>query len=241
MANLKDRLRNKQKELSERKTDSKIIYPKEGTIRFRVLNTGEDEEFAVEVIRVFLGKELGGIICPTSIGKPSAIYDKYKELSTSKEDADKALAKKLVGRKKFLIPVLIYQDSKGKEIDEEKSGKFLQIAGGTYNELIDLYHDEDDWGDFTDPEEGYDCKLTRKGNTQLDTEYTIAPCAKTPLPKAWRKIVDIRGMLEEIIPSYEKTEELLAKFLQEENLEEMPKSEKPKSLKPLVGKKLIKK
>ena len=173
---LKDKLRKKRKELSE-KGGYNVLSVKEGTTRIRILPI-EQEELAAEVTYFFLKK---GVYSAASVGEHCPIMDKYTELKNSKDDDDQELAKKLSPKKRYLIPVILYEDEKGKKIDKDKSGKLMLVTGGVYQNIIDLYLDEDEWGDMMDPKKGYDIKIIRTGKGQNDTEYTVSPCKRLML------------------------------------------------------------
>ena len=143
---LRQRLKEKKEDLKKRGQHSIIFRQKdEGTLRVRILPVGEDNEFVQEVMQFWLNKE-GSVTSPASFGEPCAIYEKYQELKDSKDEADLEIAKKLQPRNKFLMPVLVYEDQKGKKVDTTNSGKLLQITGGLYQEILDLYLDEDEYG-----------------------------------------------------------------------------------------------
>jgi hypothetical protein len=94
--------------------------------------------------------------------------------------------------------------------------------------MVDYYLDETDWGDFFDPENGYDFKLKRTGSGQYDTEYTLTPCKPTELPKKYRNMeIDLEEIAKAIVPSYEETETMLADYLttiSDDDEEEKPRS-----------------
>lgn len=210
---LRERMLAKKKKLAEKSGGGGFILRQkdEGTIRIRILPTGDD--FSHEITTFYLDG-IGGCNSPATFGEPCALLDAYNELKNSKDDGDKALAKDLVPRNKVVIPIIMYKDKAGKEVDEENSERLLQIAGGVAQDLIDLYLDEDEWGDMTDPENGYDVKITRTGKGQMDTTYTVQPCKNTPIPKKYRKtVVDLEEMVRKQIDSYEKTVELRDKYL----------------------------
>ena len=233
---VKERLAKKRKDIAERGKGLNFLILKEGTMRVRCLPVGEDNEFGIEVTQFYLGPNIKGVISPATIGKPCAIMEKYQELKESKKSADKDLAKKMAPKKKTLIPVIVYDDLKGKVVDKEKSGdsgKLFLITSGVYAEMIDSYLDEDDWGDFTDPENGYDFKVKRTGTGRFDTEYSCTPCPKSPLPRDYKNlVVDLEQMVASIIPSYEETMEKLQDYLNEDpeddddEEEEVPKRRK---------------
>lgn len=226
---LKERMRRKKEELKSKGGKGNIIYIKEGTLRVRPLFCGGENDFVGEVSQFYLGGEIKGVISPASIGLPCAIYEKYEELRDSDDPDDKDWAKKLVPRTKYLMPVAVYSDEKGKKVDEDQSGKMVMLAKGLYEEIIDLFLDEE-WGDMTDTEDGYDLKLKRSGTGKNDTEYSCSPCRNTPTPKAYHKEIDLQEMLKEIFPTYEQTQEYINKFLHsvpdEDEEDDKPKKKK---------------
>lgn len=225
---LKDRLIQKKKELKERGSRNQaMIFQKEGTIRVRLLPTGEDNDFIQEVIQFYLGSKIKGVISPITFGDPCAIEEKYQELKASDDGDDKDLAKSFSPKKKYLAPVIVYTDSKGKTIDKDHSGRMVLLSVGQYEKIIDLYLDTDEWGDMTDPETGYDLKLIRSGTGQLDTEYDVQPCKPTPIPKEFEgKEVNLEEMVREVIPTYEETADFLKEFLSG-GLDDEEEEEKP--------------
>ena len=168
--------------------------------------------------------------------------EKFKELKSSSDEEDQALAKALTPRRRFLIGGTLYKDEKGKEIDTDNVGKPILIPRSVYQDIIDLYLDEDDWGDMTDPESGYDIKITRSGKGKMDTNYTVTACPKGKNPKA-SLIPEIN--LEEIVRSqmlsYEELEEKLSECLNgadkddEEEEEVTPKKKDKKKKKKVKG------
>ena len=212
---LRDRLTDKKKQLASGKSGGFIMRQKdEGTIRFRILPTGEDNDFAMELTTFWLSQDAGEIISPSTFGEPCPAMEKYLELKESKDPDDIELTKKLVPRKKYVIPVIMYKDSKGSEVDEEQSNRLLQISNGIYQEIIDFYLDEDEWGDMTNPKEGYDLKQTRTGKGKNDTKYTINTCKNTPLPKAYSKtVIDLEEMAKKYADTYESALAKLENFL----------------------------
>lgn len=211
--NLKDRMKKRRKALEERGKGG-IWYPKEGTYRIRILDTGEDKDFIVEVDTVYLGKDLGGTISPSTFGLPCAFKEKQNELRQSNKEADKELLKQISFRKKALMLIVRYKDMKGKEIDEENSPSLMQISADPYAQIIDLFLDEEDWGDvMTDPEKGFDLKFIRTGSGKNDTSYNVQPLKNTPLPTKYHKIFDLEAEIKRQLPTYDDTVELLDKFL----------------------------
>ena len=129
-----------------------------------------------------------------------------------------------------------YKDEKGKEVDEQNIDKPMLIPKQAYQDIIDLYLDEDEWGDMTSIKNGYDLKLTRSGKGQMDTTYTISPCQKKPLDKKYAKPVNLEEMVRKHILPYDELEDKLNEFLcggvddDDDDEDDTPKKKK-KSLK----------
>lgn len=230
---LKERLAQKAKDLNK-KGPGKFFTVKEGTTRIRVLPCGEEKEWGLEVVYFYLGlKDNMGVISPATFGEKCAIMEAYNELSASKKASDREFAKKLKPGRKVFIPIIQYTDNKGKEINEEAGAKLMLITPTLYQSAIELYLDDDDNGDFTDPLNGYDLKIKRTGKGKMDTEYSVLVGKPSQLAKKYRKEVDLEKMVREIIPTYKETKSIIEEFLnlppEGEQEEETPKKKKKKS------------
>ena len=79
-------------------------------------------------------------------------------------------------------------------------------------EEVDSWQDE--WGDMTNPQDGYDLKVSRSGKGKMDTEYSVTACKNTAAPKDYRKkVYDLDEEVAKIVPSYEETQKLLNRYL----------------------------
>jgi len=211
---LRERLQKQRQDLKDRSNKGNMIFLKaDQDIRVRILPVKPDEEFALETTQFYLGGEIKGVVSPVSVGEPCALMEAYEEMKASKDPDDKDIAKTMSPKKKFVILVIKYKDLKGKEVETEEP-KLVLLTSGMYQDILDLYLDEDEWGDMTDPEDGYDLKLSRSGSGKTDTEYSVTACKNTPLPKQFKKkTYDVVEALKAEIPSYEKTKEYLDEFL----------------------------
>lgn len=227
---LKERLKKKQEDLRSKGGSGNIMFLKaDTTTRVRILYVGEEEEFIKEVTQFYLGPEIKGVISPSTFSEPCAITDAFDELKASKDDDDKELANKFPPRKRFLAYCLIYKDLKGKELDKERSPRFVLLTNSMYDDIIELYLDTDDWGDMTDPgDDGYDLKLTRVGSGKMDTTYSVKPCKNSPVPKEFKdKVYNLEEEVRKLVPSLEQTQDYVAKFLS------LPEEDEPKKKKKL--------
>lgn len=227
--NLRDRLKQKQKELKEKGSNSGMIFIKpDQTYRVRILNVGEENEFVQEITQFYLGSEIKGVISPSTFDEPCAIAESYDELKNSDDDSDKDLAKGFAPRPKYVALVILYKDEKGKVVDEQNSEKLILLTSGVYEDILELYLDEDEWGDMTNPKKGYDIKIKRTGSGKMDTEYTVTACKNTPTPAPYdKKVYDLTKKIKEITPSYEETKSYINQFLGLDD-DDKPKKKKKK-------------
>jgi hypothetical protein len=227
----KEKMLARKKQLASRSNGGGgLVFPKEGITRIRMKSPGDDKELGIEIIQFYPNPEIGGIISPATFGDPCPFMDKYQELKNSKDDDDKALAKKLIPRRKYVIGGIIYEDEKGTKPDYDGNDKGVLISSSVYQDIIDLYLDEDDYGDMTDPINGYDIKISRSGSGKLDTTYSVRACKASKLDKKYRGTIDLEGIVRNQIKSYDELEEMLSKFLNE-SPEDEDGDEKPKKSK----------
>lgn len=214
----REKMMDRKKDLEKRGNGGGFIFPKKGTTRIRIKSPGDDEELGIEIIQFYLGKDQGSVISPETFGEPCPFLEKYHELKESDDDDDKELAKRLVPKRKYVLGCILYKDEKGKEV--ESTDKAIMIARSAYQDIIELYLDEDEWGDMTDPKEGYDVKILRTGEGQMDTSYSVSPCQKKPLDKKLQGKVDLEKIIRSQMADYEELKTQLKKFLKESGDEE---------------------
>lgn len=213
MMSTKDKMVARKKKLLEKGSGGGIIFVKDGTIRVRLVSQGADKELGLEIIQFYLGKDMGSIISPATFGEPCPFMEMYNKLKKSTDEDDQLLAKKLVPKRRFLIGGTVYVDERGKEVDNEKISRPILVPSSVYQAIIDLYLDEDDWGDMTDPEQGYDIKITRSGKG-LDVNYSVTACpGKRALDPKYIKEIDLEKTIRKGMSSYDELEEKLNKFV----------------------------
>ena len=213
----KEKMLARKKQLESKGNGNGLVFPKEGTLRMRIKSPGDDQELGIEIVQFYLGGNLGGVISPATFDEPCPFMEKYQELKNSKDEDDKELAKTLVPRRRYVIGGPVYADEKGTKFDYEGKDKGVLVPRSVYQDIIDLYLDEDEAGDMTDPRNGYDIKIIRSGSGKLDTTYSARACKPTKLDKKYQGNVDLEGIVRSQIKSYDELEELLAKFLNEDH------------------------
>lgn len=81
----------------------------------------------------------------------------------------------------------------------EAGPRVLRMGKTIYDALVDLRNDTDAGGDFSDPINGFDIVITRKGTTKNDTEYKVTPARESSqLAPTMEEISDIISMMAEL-------------------------------------------
>lgn len=229
----REKMLARKKKLEEKGSGNGLIFPKEGTLRMRIKSPGDDQELGMEVVQFYI-PGVGGVISPATFDEPCPFMEKYEELKQSKDEDDKELAKRLIPRRRYVIGGIIYKDDKGNGVDYEGQNRGVLIAGAVYQDIIDLYLDEDEAGDMTDPVTGYDIKITRSGSGKFDTTYSVRQCKPSKLDKKYRSDLDLEKIVRDQIKPYDELEEELNKFLNEapddDEEDDAPKKKKKSSL-----------
>ena len=228
----REKMLARKKKLEEKGSGNGLIFPKEGTLRMRIKSPGDDQELGMEVVQFYI-PGVGGVISPATFDEPCPFMEKYEELKQSKDEDDKELAKRLIPRRRYVIGGIIYKDDKGNGVDYEGQNRGVLIAGAVYQDIIDLYLDEDEAGDMTDPVTGYDIKITRSGSGKFDTTYSVRQCKPSKLDKKYRSDLDLEKIVRDQIKPYDELEEELNKFLNEapaDDEDDAPKKKKKSSV-----------
>lgn len=229
----REKMLARKKKLEEKGSGNGLIFPKEGTLRMRIKSPGDDQELGMEVVQFYI-PGVGGVISPATFDDPCPFMEKYEELKQSKDEDDKELAKRLIPRRRYVIGGIIYKDDKGNGVDYDGQNRGVLIAGAVYQDIIDLYLDEDEAGDMTDPVTGYDIKITRSGSGKFDTTYSVRQCKPSKLDKKYRSELDLEKIVRDQIKPYDELEEELNKFLNEspdDEEDDAPKKKKKSSSK----------
>lgn len=227
----KEKMLARKKALEAKGTNSGFIFCKEGVTRIRIKSPGPNEELGIELIQFYLGDKFGSVYSPQTFGEPCPIMEKYLELKDSSDEDDKELAKKLIPKRRYVVGGIVYDDDKGKKVAYDGKDRVILITRQVYQDIINLYLDEDEAGDMTDPKTGYDIKITRSGKGQFDTTYSVMNCKNTVLDKAYAKPVELEKMVRAQIKSYDELEDILKSYLNESDEDEDDDEPRPKKKK----------
>lgn len=193
------------------KKDSPWFKPAEGDQEVRFLPSEDGDPFKEYFFHYNLGESF---LCPKkNFNEKCPVCDYAFELWREGTDESQKMAKTLFSRQRFFTNVL----ERGKE---ENGPKPYGYGKETYEQLLETSLDPD-FGDFTDPEQGRDFKLTYKKAEKKGafpkTKITIKP-KQSPLAKSKK---EIKEFLEKVKPistlmvkkSTEEVKKILELFL----------------------------
>lgn len=185
--------------LQQGKNVRRVLWPK-----------GESESFYSEGYLHFgLGADGKSVAtCPKTWGSKEKcpICEYVEQLQKSKNKDDKKLADDIKAKRRIYINVLNRDD------DDEETPKVLPIGVTILKGLLETICDAD-YGDITDPEEGRDITITRKGQG-LKTEYTVLPKPKSSVVSESKTTDELEEEMTDldslfIKKSYEELEAIL--------------------------------
>lgn len=116
--------------------------------------------------------------CPRLMAKRAcSVCAAETKLMATGEDNDFKKAKKLHAKRQLYMGVIVRGD-------EGVGPRVLRFGKMIEDQLIEIRQDEDDGGNFAHPTQGFDLKISRKGEGQNDTEYKVVVSGARPSPLA---------------------------------------------------------
>lgn len=208
-----DKEREKLEEI--RKGGTRFWKPKEGASLIRILPPYSGEDWYKETWSHFgIGVDRKPIACARRLlDEPCYICDQVDELRKSEDPRDVELTTQIAARRRVFYNII--------DLDDIESGVQIFSSGVTIFKDLLMYVADPDWGDITDPEQGYDIVIDRAG-TGIDTKYnTRAKKNPTPLidPGLLDELRDLDDMVE--ILDYEQVKAIYEgeEFVKEEKKE----------------------
>ncbi len=177
-----DKERGKLEEI--RRGGTRFWTPKEGASLIRILPPYSGEDWYKETWFHFgVGVDRKPIACARRLlDEPCYLCEQVDELRKSEDPRDVELSTQIAARRRVFYNII--------DIDDVESGAQIFSSGVTIFKEFLMYVADPDWGDITDPDEGYDIVIEREG-TGIDTKYTVR-AKKNPTP-----LID-PGLLEEL-------------------------------------------
>lgn len=188
-----DREREKLEEI--KRGGTRFWKPKEGASLIRILPPYSGEDWYKETWSHFgIGVDRKPIACARRLlDEPCHICEQVDELRKSEDPRDVELTTQIAARRRVFYNII--------DLDDIESGVQIFSSGVTIFKDLLMYVADPDWGDITDPEEGYDIVIEREG-TGIDTKYnTRAKKNPTALidPGLLEDLRDLDDMVE-ILP-----------------------------------------
>jgi hypothetical protein len=114
----------------------------------------------------------GGFACPRAHAKMQCpACDRVEQLRATGVGADRKAASDMAAKLRVFANVI---NRNAPDLGPQK----IAFGKSVWTQLLQLRTDEDAGGDFTDPINGFDVILTRKGSG-MDTEYFVAPARQS--------------------------------------------------------------
>ena len=210
-----DNLNQASKPRSTEKKDYTLIYwkPKaEGKFQIRFVPSKLNKDNPFQEIFMHYGVGKYPIVALTNWGEDDPIVEFSKKLRTSSDSENWRLAKQLDPKMRVFAPVIVRGE-------EEKGVRLFEFSKTLYMELLSVADDED-YGDFTDINQGFDFVVTAtKVQDRPGFGLSLRPKPKqTPLSdnadtiKTWLENQPI--LLEERYKyTYDKLKEELQNFI----------------------------
>jgi hypothetical protein len=158
-----------------------------------------------------------GILAPAQFGKPDPINDLIKQLYSTKDQNDRAMAKQLMPKTRAYAPIIVRGE-------EEKGVIVWAFNYKIHQDLLGFILDAD-YGDIIDPENGYDIKVKisvskktfngRKVN-DITVQCSPKPSVLSKDPEQVKKWLAAVPNIDDTWPlkSYEEIKSLLEKHLE---------------------------
>jgi len=150
-----DNLNQASKPRSTEKKDYTLIYwkPKaEGKFQIRFVPSKLNKDNPFQEIFMHYGVGKYPIVALTNWGEDDPIVEFSKKLRTSSDSENWRLAKQLDPKMRVFAPVIVRGE-------EEKGVRLFEFSKTLYMELLSVADDED-YGDFTDINQGFDFVVT---------------------------------------------------------------------------------
>ena len=151
--------------------DSIFWKPSFGEHEFRIVPSAYDADNPFKEVRMHYGiaksskGKYYGMASLSNFGQKDPIEQFAYKLFDSTDEEDRQLAKKLLPRSRYYVPVIVR--------GEESKGVRLWAFGITvFKEFVELANDED-IEDYTHPMTGYDFKLTKKQGAKSYPESNV--------------------------------------------------------------------
>lgn len=184
----KEKMQEEYKKEVKRENPNKSAFPilflKEGETKLRVLPPWSAEGVWYRKTHehpAYVNGFFNPVACPKKMAnQPCPFCEESDRLYKLGGEENIEAAKKFRWSTKFFMNIVVH-DSPDKERGNLNVGvQVLKVGKKILDQILNYDQDASEgWGDITDLENGYDLKITRRGNEQYNTEYTVM-AAKNP-------------------------------------------------------------
>jgi len=208
-------IRKKLNQLSGVSSKRNITWrPEEGQeyqIRLLAFPDNDGQPFKEVLFYYNIGNNMG-LVAPHQFGKPDPVQELINKLKTDGSKESYELAKKLYPKMRCYAPVIVRGE-------EDKGVRIWAFGKTLYQNLLNIMLDED-YGDITDTQSGFDLKIScTKAPGKQFADTTIRPRNKsTPLaesPAQIQKLIDSIPDTDSLFEtkSYQELETIVNRWL----------------------------
>jgi hypothetical protein len=215
-----DKVREALKNVGNTDNRSKYMWrPEAGDTTIRLVPYKHNPDYPITELMFYynLGKRKV-VLSPKSFGNPDPIVEFAEQLMGTGDTESWKAGRKMLPKKRYYAPIIV----RGKE---KEGVKFWGFPNTVYESILNIIMD-DDFGDITDPKNGYDIVVTLKDGKDTGKSYgetSIRPKGKpTPVvsqadSELWPTIRDEQPELTELFsePTYEELQTILNTLMNE--------------------------
>lgn len=191
-------IRKKLNQLSGNTSKKNIMWkPEDGQeyqVRLLAFPDNDGQPFKEVMFYYNIGNN-AGLVAPSQFGKPDPVQELISKLRSENSKESTELAKKLYPKMRCYAPVVVRGE-------EDKGVRIWAFGKTLYQSLLNIMLDED-YGDITDPEAGFDLKIScvkSPGKQFADT--TVRPRNKST------KLADNTVQMQKLIDSIPDTSDM---------------------------------
>lgn len=176
----RDKVRNRVETSGDAPSKVLEFKPRKGTSQLRVLPPHPESDIWYQGSKEhYLGRGHGYAPCPRQFNNPCPVCEKGEELYSSGDEAKIRASDELRPRDQFFYNVVLFSTDNG-DFGPQDGVVVMRTGIKVLRQLKELDNDEaGGWGDMTNPETGFEVRITRKGETRNDTEYNVTPVRTT--------------------------------------------------------------
>lgn len=164
----RDKVRNE----STGDTAVREFLPKKGVSQVRILPPHPESDIWYEKVHCHYVDGAGYVPCPRGFGEACPICEVGESLYESGDESSVEKALDLRPREQYYYNVVVFSSEAYQNVGPRDGVRVMRTGVKVFRQLKDLDNDESGgWGNMTDPEKGFDVRISRKGEGRTDTEY----------------------------------------------------------------------